>query len=103
VRLSINQFHLPGKLAQFRFWKFSLGSFRKMRSMTVVVKGLGGAFLKSLSICSRKCVASYLEFEMIRVSRNGDLWAQTPISAHCGALPVLWDRVYRKGLLRPHL
>jgi hypothetical protein len=47
--------------------------------MTVVVKGLEGAFLKTLSICSRRCVARYLEFEMIRVKRNGDF-----LKAHGG-------------------
>jgi len=41
--------------------------------MTVLVMGLGGTFLKTLSICLRRCVARYLEFEMIRVRGKRDL------------------------------
>jgi len=41
--------------------------------MTVLVMGLGGAFLKTLSICLRRWVARYLEFEMIRVRGKRDL------------------------------
>jgi hypothetical protein len=55
----------------------------------LIAKGLGGAFLKTLSIYSGRCVVGYLEFERIRVKRNRDLRAQTPISDHCGASPVL--------------
>jgi hypothetical protein len=42
--------------------------------MTVLVMGLGGTFLKTLSICSRRCVVRYLEFEIIRVKRKGDFF-----------------------------
>jgi hypothetical protein len=41
--------------------------------MTVFVTGLGGAFLKPPSICFRRCVVRYLEFEIIRVRGNRDL------------------------------
>jgi len=39
----------------------------------VAAEGLGGAFHKTLSICPRRCVASYPEFEMIRVRGKRDL------------------------------
>jgi len=35
--------------------------------------GLGGTFLKTLSICLRRCVARCLEFEMIRVRGKRNL------------------------------
>ncbi len=38
--------------------------------MMVPVKGLGGAFLKTLSICSGRCVVKYLEFETSWVKKN---------------------------------
>jgi hypothetical protein len=38
----------------------------------VVAKGLGGAFLKTLSICPGRCVVSYLEFEIIQVKSNSE-------------------------------
>jgi hypothetical protein len=44
-------------------------------------RGLG-AFRKTLSICSRRCVVRYLEFEKIWVKRDRDLWEQTPKSDH---------------------
>jgi hypothetical protein len=55
----------------------------------VVVKGLGGAFLKTLSICFRGRVVRYLEVETIRVKRDRDGWARPPISAHCRIFSIL--------------
>jgi len=55
----------------------------------LIAKGLGGAFLKTLSIYSGRCVVGYLEFERIRVKRNKGSWEQTPISDHFGVYTIL--------------
>jgi hypothetical protein len=38
--------------------------------MMMSMKGLGGAFLKTLSICSGRCVVKYLEFETSWMKKN---------------------------------
>jgi hypothetical protein len=46
--------------------------FARCGEAMVGAKGLGIAFIETLSICSGRCVVRYLEFETIWVMRNGN-------------------------------